>query len=180
MLNPRLLALPLTLLLFGFTDAESGLVIDPPGDFIAVPLPPRDGGLAGLLVGVFRYDADLNNIAPPFCVVGLSNVLDNSERTQTELNNRMRDPGRLANMVATFNAVYTILSDEPVELAGVFGHQFIVEDKTATGDHADLLQVNSSFDTPKGRVTINCGTAREDLTANLVTFGLIRESITLP
>lgn len=180
MLNPRFLVLPLLLLLYGFTDAASGLAVEPPNDFIAAPLPLRDDMTSTVLIGIFRYDADLENVAPPFCVLSLHAREDNAPRTQTELNTRMRDPGRLANIIDTFSGTYAVLSDRPIELSGVFGHQFTIEDRDAAGDPQDLLQVNSTFDTPKGRITLNCGTARSDLKTNMVSFGLIRDSITLP
>lgn len=180
MLKPSLLILPLTLLLFGFTDPGSELAIDPPNNFVAVPLPPNEAVSTGVLIGIFRYDADLRSPAPPFCVLALHPREDNAQYDQTVLNARMRDPGRLANIIATFNGPYTILKDEPIALGDVFGHQFIMEAKDAPGGPQDLLQVTSSLDMPEGRLTLNCATERSDLTTNLVSFGLIRESITLP
>ena len=186
MLNPRLLILPLSLLLFGFTDPhhfkddESGLAVDPPNSYVALPLPPNEQSTAALLVGIFRYDADLAQPTPPFCVLSLHVRADNAERTQQELNARMRDPGRIANILETFNGSQTVIADEPIELGGVFGHQVTMEARDAADGHDDLMQVNSFFDAPAGRVTLNCASTRTDLVSNLVSFGLIRESITLP
>jgi len=184
--SPKLLILPLSLLLFGFVDpyhfkdAETGFAVDPPNNYIVMPLPPKEGSVAKALVAILRYDADVRSPTPPFCVAGLYAREDNVERTQTELNARMRDTGRVTNMIATFNGAYTVIADEPIELGEVAGHQFIMEERGAAGAYEDLLQVNSSFDTPDGRIVLNCATERTNLTANLVSFGLIRESITLP
>ena len=186
MLNPRLAILPLALLLYGFfdslhfKDAGSGLAIDPPNSYIAVPLPPSDKSTAAVLVGVFRYDADIRNPVPPLCILGLHVRSDNSRLSQDQLNTRMRDAGQIASIRKIFHGSFAVLADEPVELEGVLGHQFTMESQDATGGYEDLLQINSAFDTPSGRVTLNCITERTTLTSNLVSFGLIRESFTLP
>ena len=185
MLNPRLSILPLSLLLYGFfdplhfKDPDTGLAIDPPNSYIAVPLPPSSA--AAIRVGIFRYDTDdINDPSPPFCIFVLSARSDNGERTQDELNTRMRDPDWLSSTVNALEVSYSVMAEEPVELNGAPGHQFTMEDKNAAGGYEDLLQVVSIFDRTSGRVTLVCITQRTNLGSDLVSFGLIRDSITLP
>ncbi len=180
----RLAILPAALLLCGFVSITrfehppTGHAVTPPAGFVVVDLAGIYSTQAAFAVGVFRdTTTDIRNPPPPNCVVTLDQRSDNAALTQDELNARVRDRATIDPMVEHYGRKFE-MSDEPITLADVPGHQFTM--RTPDGDATSLVHVVSLFDAPSGRTTLSCTTRAENLPTDLDTIRRIRDGITLP
>ncbi len=189
MFDPRLSIVPVALLCCGFVDPlrfadiKTGLGIEPPAGFVLVSAGPQSGeSMANIAIGIVPATLrDLNDPPTPYCILALHERPDNAALTRAQLNERMRDPEWIATNRADIEAHFIVMSDEPLQLGDINGHRFIVDDQGyEPGPEDDLVQVISIFDTPPGRVTLNCISIKQDLDADMTVFETIGERIVLP
>lgn len=157
-------------------DEATGLAVDPPPGYAAHR---TDAGQ--------RYAAafDIRKPDPsePGCRVGFQESPQNAGLTQDQINAFTAKKEWNDLIRATLALYYDVVSVEPFEQAGLAGAAVVGDIKPAEGQPPANANARSYFvllDTPRGRTTVVCVTAKEQFDQHRAEFEAVARSVQPP
>lgn len=159
------------------TDTASGLSVTPPPGFTAELAQPRPRYQADIAV---RRAEDRKGMG---CRVGFQSAPQNNKLTQNEINDQVSKP-EWSNLIrATMELVYDVKSIEAFEHDGIKGATVIALIKPRDGlppEAADIRNVLTMLETPKGRTNVVCVDFKDTFDARRAEFERVVRGVKPP
>lgn len=163
---------------FAFEDAATGFAFRAPPGFVETPT-SRMRFDAGVGVDSASGFPPLAGTSKHLCEAGFKAAAQNARLTQRQINARAADRRRLERVKTILGAAFDVLAIRADGAGDVLGAEIEAKPKVGPG-HEDARVYLAIFETPKGRTTLVCATARQAWDKALPIFRDIRAGITLP
>lgn len=161
-----------------FSDAKTGLVINPPAPFVAEDL-HRPGHLS-VQINPTTGVPHIGGAHKYLCLVDFLASTQNQKLTQAQINKIFGSKGYLPALAQKLESDnLKVISTGSFDVAGVHGAEAVTLPTNKTG--ADNERIFYSYiDTPKGETELDCFGVAEELDTALPLFRAIRASIKPP
>lgn len=157
-------------------DAATGLAVDPPTAYAAIPISPSGDQTA-------RFAIRRAGETDTGCQVAYVPAPQNAGLTQERLNALTRSPGWQAVTRAQIGTAYQLLEGRTFEHGGITGLELVGDLRPRAGLPERTMALRSLFsiqETPRGRTTAVCVAEKSEFPVRRAEFQAVLRSIAPP